>query len=445
MPDFFKTGRIHNVEYDFVRKDGSVLPVLMSAVADNDPDGNFRRSLAVMFDNSAAKRAKAELLQKHRTDAVGQLVSGVAHDFNNLLSIIQGNLEFLREEPPESPMREVYLHDAYGAARRGATLTQQLLAFGRQVQLTPQKTNINAVMRGADGMLRRLMPANIEFETVTAGGLWSTMVDRAQLDTAILNIVNNARDAMPDGGLITIETANIQITEEYLDARKEDIAPGRYVMLAISDTGTGMTPEVMEKAFDPFYSTKTAGSGAGLGLSMVHGFVKQSEGMLQVFSEVTHGTTLKLYFPAAGAERGQDGASKSISEETPVASALANVLVVEDEADVRKVMVRQLTSRGLKVLEASSGDLAHGLLMTGFKPHVMVTDVVMPGKMQGPDLAKAARELVPDLRVIFVSGYLNEAAINVDGIHVDDVQLVKPVSRDQFVSTVLRLIAEDED
>jgi CheY-like chemotaxis protein len=379
-------------------------------------------------------------------EAVGQMVGGVAHDFNNLLSIIQGNLEFLREEPADSPMREVYLHDAYGAARRGATLTQQLLAFGRQARLTPQKTNINKVIRNADGMLRRLMPANIEFETVSAGGLWSTMVDRSQLDTAILNIVNNARDAMPDGGHITIETANIRITEEFLIGRKENISPGRFVMLAISDTGIGMPSEVAEKVFDPFFSQKEMGGGTGLGLSMVHGFVSQSGGLVQIYSEVNHGTTVKLYFPAVDTMRGQDeGDAKAIDDEHPEASMLANVMVVEDEADVRKIMVRQLTARGLKVVEASSGVLAHGLLITGYKPNVMVTDVVMPGKMQGPELAKAARAMIPDLKVIFVSGYQNEASIHGNGLRVDDVQLVKPVSRDLFVSTVLKMLADDGD
>lgn len=446
LKEFFEIGRVQNVEYDFVRKDGTAIPVLMSAVAENDADGNFQRSLAVMFDNTAARRAKSALLQKHRMEAVGQLVGGVAHDFNNLLSIIQGNLEFLREEPADSPMREVYLHDAYGAARRGAMLTQQLLAFGRQARLTPQKTNINTVIQNADGMLRRLMPANIEFETVATGGLWNTMIDRAQLDTAILNIVNNARDAMPEGGHITIETANVRISEEYLSERREDIRPGRFVMLAISDSGDGMLPGVAEKAFDPFFTTKAAGRGAGLGLSMVHGFASQSNGMVQIYSEQGIGTTIKLYFPAVDTRRGLEAAeAQEIEAAVPQASVLANVLVVEDEADVRKVMVRQLSSRGLKVVEASSGDLAHGLLMTGYKPSVMVTDVVMPGKLQGPQLAKVARELVPDIKVIFVSGYPNEAAIQGNGLHVDDVQLVKPVGRDQFVSTVLRMVAEDDD
>ena len=443
--EFFSTGKVHNVEYDFVRKDGTTIPVLLSATAEYDDNGEFKRSLAVMFDNTAARRAKSELLQKHRMEAVGQMVGGVAHDFNNLLSIIQGNLEFLREEPADSPMREVYLHDAYGAARRGATLTQQLLAFGRQARLSPQKTNINTVIRNADAMLRRLMPANIEFETVSAGGLWHTMVDRSQLDTAILNIVNNARDAMPDGGHITIETANIRITEEYLIDRKEDISPGRYVMLAISDTGKGMTSDVADKAFDPFFTNKQTGGGSGLGLSMVQGFVSQSGGIVQIYSEASHGTTIKLYFPAVDALGGKDeGEVKSIDDDMPDTSMLANVMVVEDEADVRKIMVRQLTARGLKVVEASSGALAHGLLMTGYKPNVMVTDVVMPGNMQGPELAKVARAMIPDLKVVFVSGYPNESAIHTTGMHVDDVQLVKPVSRDLFVSTVLKMLSDED-
>lgn len=441
--EFFESGRIQNIEFDFVRKDGTTIPVLLSAIAEYDEQGEVQRSLAVIFDNTAARRAKAELLQKHRMEAVGQLVGGVAHDFNNLLSIIQGNLEFLREEPADSPMREAYLHDAYGAARRGAMLTQQLLAFGRQSRLSPKKTNINKVIQNADGMLRRLMPKNIGFETVATGGLWNTMIDRAQLDTAILNIVNNARDAMPEGGHITIETANIRISEEYLTDRNEEIEPGRFVMLAISDTGDGMPEGVAGKAFDPFFTTKPAGRGAGLGLSMVHGFVSQSGGTVHAYSEQGIGTTIKMYFPAVDTHN-QGAEVKDIEEGSSQVSVLANVLVVEDEADVRKVMVRQLASRGLRVVEASSGDLAHGLLMTGFTPAVMVTDVVMPGKLQGPALAKEARAMIPDLKVVFVSGYPNEAAIHGNGLHVDDVQLVKPVSRSEFVDTVLRMV-NDED
>lgn len=442
--ELYRTGRIHNVEFDFVRKNGLTIPVLLSAICEYNDEGELQRSLAVLFDNSAARRAKAELLQKHRMEAVGQLVSGVAHDFNNLLSIIQGNLEFLREEDADSSMREVYLHDAYGAARRGALLTQQLLVLGRQSRLSPQKTNINTVIRNADGMLRRLMPENIEFDTVATGGLWSAMIDRVQLDTAILNIVNNARDAMPDGGHITIETANIRISEAYLNERNEDIKPGRYTMLAISDTGTGMSASVVEKAFDPFFTTKPAGSGSGLGLSMVQGFVRQSGGMVHLYSEPGIGTTIKLYFPAVDTDKDSKSEAQDIDEGTRI-SVLANVLVVEDEADLRKVMVRQLASRGLRIVEASSGDLAHGLLLTGFKPLVMVTDVVMPGKLQGPELAKAARKLIPDLKVVFISGYPTDDAIHRDGIHVDDVQLVKPVSRDEFVQTVLRLVNEEDD
>ncbi len=442
LAEFFRTGSIHNVEYDFVARDGSIVPVLMSATAERDEKGEFKRSLAVMFDNAEAKRVQAQLRQKQRMEAIGQLVGGVAHDFNNLLSVIQGNLEFLQDDL-DHPQRDTFLHDALGASRRGAALTEQLLSFGRRAYLRPTGVNLNTVIRENDSMLRRLMPANIGFELITTGGLWMCELDRAQLDTAILNVINNAKDAMPEGGTVTLETANVRVKPEMVGGMGEDIEPGRYVMLAISDTGTGMSEEVAERAFEPFFTTHPVGGGSGLGLSMVHGFVRQSNGAVQIYSEANIGTTLRMYFRAVGPDTG-DGKSQDYdatrSGKTPL---LADVLVVEDEADVRKVFVQQLANQGMHVAEASSGDLAHGLLVTGYRPKVLITDVVMPGKLQGPDLAALARELIPDLRVVFVSGYPQEPLLQDRGMRVSDVQLYKPVTRSKLLQAVKKMLADD--
>jgi PAS domain S-box-containing protein len=442
FPEFHEKGYVHNVEYDFVRKDGTQIPVLMSAVAQYGSDGTFHRSLAILFDNTETKKAQALLGQNQRMEAIGRLVGGVAHDFNNLLSVIQGKLEFLQDDM-DSPNRDEIIHDAFGAIRRGASLTQQLLSFGRRAHLQPKKTDMNRVIRDMDGMLRRLMPARIEFESVAAGGLWDTRVDRHQLDTALLNIANNARDAMPETGKITIETSNVRITEEYVASRQEDIEPGRYVMLAVSDTGTGMPENVAEQIFEPFYTTKPIGKGSGLGLSMVYGFVKQSGGAVRVHSEVGFGTTIKLYFPAVGPENNAPEQILTDDEDDGGPHLLAEILVVEDDDEVRKIMASQLRSNGFKVAEASNGDIAHALISTGYKPRVLVTDVVMPGSLQGPKLAKMARQVIDDLQVIFVSGYPNEASISNEDVHVNDVQLVKPVNRATLLRKVKKMLDDD--
>lgn len=262
LPEFFKTGSIYNIAYDFVRKDGKILSVLMSAIAQYDEHDGYVRSLAIMFDNSEAKRVAVELEQKQRMDAIGGLVGGVAHDFNNLLAVVQGNLEFL-ERDPDDPDRAEFIESALNAAKRGGALTQQLLTYGRKARLDPVLTDLNDAVTRADRLVRRLFPANIKLETVTGGGLWKANVDLALLETAILNVLNNARDAMPDGGRVTMETRNVRINPDYIEARNEEIEPGRYVMLAISDTGQGMEKEALNKVFEPFFSTKPVGKGTG--------------------------------------------------------------------------------------------------------------------------------------------------------------------------------------
>ena len=438
LPEFFKTGSIHNIPYDFVRKDGTTLPVLMSAIAEYDEAGSFARSLAVMFDNTEAKRVEAELRRKQREDAVGDLVGGIAHDFNNLLAVVQGNMEFL-DRDPDDPDRREFISSALNATRRGAELTQQLLSYGRKARLNPILYDLNKAVCDADRLVRRLFPATIEIETVTGGGLWKTSVDAALLETATLNILNNARDAMPDGGKITMETRNVRIDQEYVDVRGEEIKPGRYVMLAVSDTGSGMDSETVARIFDPFFTTKPVGKGSGLGLSMVFGFLKQSNGTIRAYSEPGVGSTFRLYLPVAA-----DAAKEDVPEMLVSRAGMAGktVLLVEDQGDVRRMLARQLRHEELKVIQATTGDVAFEELATGLQPDLLVTDIVMPGSMQGPELAQKARALLPDLRVLFVSGYPTEASVHGNGIRADDRHLIKPVQEAEFIRNVLELLQE---
>lgn len=412
----------------------------MSAVAQYDKDGTYVRSLAILFDNSEAKRVAAELEQKQRMDAIGGLVGGVAHDFNNLLAVVQGNLEFLKYDPDDADRAE-FIDSALEAAERGGALTQQLLTYGRKARLEPVLMDMNDAVTRADRLVRRLFPANVKMETVTGGGLWKANIDSALLETALLNILNNARDAMPDGGRITMETRNIRIDDDYIEVRKEELVPGRYVMLAVSDTGEGMDKENLTKIFEPFFSTKPVGKGTGLGMSMVFGFMRQSKGTVRAYSEPGVGTTFKLYFPAAEGNRETEPSDKLVAR---VGVAGKTVLLVEDEEKVRRVLVRQLQSENLKVISASSGDRAFQELHTGLNPDLLLTDIVMPGTLQGPELAERARQLLPKLRVLFISGYPTEAAIHGNGVKPHDRHLIKPVSEKELIRNVLELLNDEK-
>lgn len=439
LPKFFVSGSITNIAYDFIRKDGKIVPVLMSAIAEYDQDGSYVRSLAIMFDNSEAKRAAAQLQQEQRLDAIGGLVGGVAHDFNNLLAVVQGNLEFL-DRDPDDPNREEYITSALKAAQRGAELTQQLLTYGRRARLTPVVMDLNTVLGTADLLVRRLFPSNVSVETVAGAGLWKTKVDPALLETAILNILNNGRDAMPTGGKITMETRNVRIDEAYVDSRHEELEPGRYVMLAVSDTGLGMDQETLTRVFEPFFTTKEVGQGSGLGLSMVFGFLRQSNGAIRAYSEPGVGTTFRLYFPATQDEM-EDTAPQRLFPRTGLNNK--TVLVAEDEVAVRKVLSRQLQFEDIQVIETCTGDEAYALFKNGLNVDLLITDIVMPGSLQGPELAERAREIMPKLPVLFISGYPTEAAIHGNGIKPTDRQLIKPVSQYQFMRNVAELLQQE--
>ncbi len=438
LPEFFRTGQTTNVEYDFIRKDGKILPVLMSAIAQYNEDGEFVRSLAVMFDNTETKRAVADLLKQQRLDAIGELVGGVAHDFNNLLAVIQGNLEFLQMDP-DDPERWDFIENALNAARRGGSLTQQLLSFGRKARLTPDLIDLNETVANIDRMVRRLLPTTIQLETVSGGGLWQAKIDPALLETAILNLLNNARDSMPEGGRITIETHNTRIDEDYIEHREESIQPGRYVMLAISDTGCGMDETSLSRAFEPFFTTKPVGKGSGMGLAMVFGFMRQSNGTIRVYSEVGVGTTFKMYFPAISTDLEKRN-QRHINLEMSGLGQI--VLLAEDEDQVRRVMAKQLPRNNYRVVQCATGDMAFRKMKEGLVPDLIVTDIVMPGSLQGPELVTKARTLLPDLPALYVSGYPTEAAIHGNGMRPTDEHLIKPVGEAQLLKVITKIMKD---
>jgi PAS domain S-box-containing protein len=361
-------------------------------------------------DVTEQRRTEDALRQSQKMEAVGQLTGGIAHDFNNLLAGITGSLQMLNARLDQGRLDALprYIEAAQGAATRAAALTQRLLAFSRRQTLDPRPTNVNRLVAGLEDLIRRTAGPNIELEVVQAGGLWPTLVDPNQLDNALLNLCINARDAMPDGGRITIETANKWLDDRA--ARERELAPGQYVSLCVSDTGTGMTPEVMARAFDPFFTTKPLGAGTGLGLSMIYGFVRQSGGQVRIYSEVGQGTTMCLYLP-----RHAGPGEADVPDPGPAHTAYGGhgetVLVVDDEAIIRMLIVDVLESAGYNAIEAHDGAAGLRVLESKARVDLLVTDVGLPGGMNGRQLADAGRVLRPDLKVLFITGYAENAVI----------------------------------
>ena len=349
------------------------------------------------------------LRQAQKMEAIGHLTGGLAHDFNNLLAGISGSLELLEIRLAQGRIGEVdrYIAAAQGAVRRAAALTQRLLAFSRRQTLDPKPTDVNKLVGGMEDLIRRTIGPGVALEVVGAGGLWQTKVDPSQLENAILNLCINARDAMPEGGRLTIETANKWLDDRA--ARERELAPGQYISLSVSDSGTGMSADVIAKAFDPFFTTKPIGQGTGLGLSMVHGFVRQSGGQVRIYSEIAQGATLCLYLP-----RFAGTADDVAAPEAALTSSSGHgetVLVIDDEPTVRMLMVEVLEEAGYSVLEAQDGPGGLKILRSDADIDLLITDVGLPGGINGRQVADAARETRPDLKVLFVTGYAENAAI----------------------------------
>ena len=391
---------------------------------------------------AVAEREQAEeaLRQSQKMEAVGQLTGGIAHDFNNLLTGITGSLEMLTARVAQGRVGELdrYVTAAQGAARRAAALTHRLLAFSRRQTLDPRPTNVNRLVAGMEELIRRTVGPGVAVEVVAAGGLWSTLVDPNQLENALLNLCINARDAMPDGGRLTIETANRWLDSRAAKAR--DLEPGQYLALCVSDTGVGMTPEVIAKAFDPFFTTKPIGLGTGLGLSMIYGFARQSGGHVRIYSEVGHGAMVCLYLPRHHADPETAEAVPELSA-PPRDAAGEMVLVVDDEPTVRMLVTEVLEELGYSAIEAIDGPSGLKVLQSDMRIDLLISDVGLPGGMNGRQLADAARMARPGLRVLFITGYAENAVIShghLDpGMHV----MTKPFSMEAMGARIRELIA----
>ncbi len=403
-------------------------------------DGTFLGYRGTGADVTEKRRAEEKLhaseikfLHSQKMESIGRLTGGVAHDFNNLLAVIQGNLELIEEQVSGSELKSM-IGSALRSVARGARLTGQLLMFGRKALLAPEVIDLNRSVMAMGELIRRTVPATIEIETGLAEGLWPAELDQSQLEAAILNIVFNAKDAMPEGGRLTIATANVDLAEGDLTRFADGFAPGRYVMITASDTGHGMDAGTLAQAFDPFFTTKPVGQGSGLGLSMVHGFARHSGGDVLIDSEPGHGTTVKLYFPACKRDAVRD--TPAPEQALPRGAGRECVLVVEDQVDVRRVVAAQLDSLGYQVIEAEDGASALAVLNSDRSVDILLTDMVMPGKPQGSALAEQARILRPGIGVILMTGYPSEAAADGNGAAPDKVCLIKPISKGELAREV---------
>jgi CheY-like chemotaxis protein len=380
------------------------------------------------------------LFQSQKMEAVGQLTGGLAHDFNNLLAGVTGSFELIRSRVAQGRISELerYVTAGLGAATRAAALTHRLLAFSRRQTLQPAPLNANKLIAGIEDLVRRTVGPAVTVEAVSTVGLWSCLCDANQLENAILNLCINARDAMPEGGRLTIETANAWVDDA--GARTRDMPPGQYVAICVTDTGTGMPPDVIARAFDPFFTTKPIGMGTGLGLSMIYGFAQQSGGQVRIYSEVGEGTTVKIYLPRYIGKEKEEIAS-SQSQEMPRAQHGEMVLVVDDEPTIRMLITDTLEELGYGAIEA--GDAASGLkvLQSGARVDLVISDIGLPGGMNGRQMVDAARISRPDLKVLFITGYADNAAIgngHVErGMHV----MTKPFVMENLAARIKAVMA----
>ncbi|WP_224248863.1 hybrid sensor histidine kinase/response regulator [Hyalangium gracile] len=422
-------------ENTFRHKDGSYRVLSWTAVPVPE-DGVL---YAVARDITEQRQTEDQLRQSQKMEAIGQLTGGVAHDFNNLLQVVGGNLQLLQRDVAGNERALRRVKAAATAVDRGARLAAQLLAFSRRQPLEPLVLNLGRLVRGMDDLLRRALGEDIEVETVSAGGLWNTLVDPNQLENVILNLAINARDAMEGAGKLTIEVSNAMLDDHYAHLHPE-VVPGQYVLLAVSDTGSGMTPEVLKRAFEPFFTTKPEGRGTGLGLSMVYGFVRQSGGHVKIYSEVGHGTTIKIYLPRSL----QPEMAPAEVLTGPIEGGTETLLVVEDDAEVRSTVVEMLGELGYRVLKAVDGQSALAILQSGIPVDLVFTDVVMPGPVRGTELARQAKALLPDVEVLFTSGYAENAIVHGGRLDPGVNLLSKPHRREDLARKVRQLLNQRE-
>ena len=393
------------LEMTGLRADGSEFPV---ELAINATDVNGRPIFTgFLRDVTAEREAEAQLRQAQKMESVGQLTGGVAHDFNNLLTIIIGGLDLVLDRV-QGDVKSA-LEPALRAAERGAALVQRLLAYSRRQTLIPEEVDFNRLAAELEDLLRRTLGEDIEIEMKLNPRLWRALADKGQVENALLNLTLNARDAMPTGGKLTIETGNVHLDEDYA-AHNSEVAPGDYVMLAVTDTGKGMPAEVLEHAFEPFFTTKEVGKGTGLGLSMIYGFAKQSRGHVKIYSEIDHGTTVRLYLPRQSAAVATATAAVATQSDHPRGGEM--ILVVEDDAEVRSFVVGNLRDLGYRVVEAKDGPSALSILQEPTPIDLLLTDVIMPGGMTGRQLSDEATRRRPGLKTLFSSGYTENSIVH---------------------------------
>ncbi|NNE23225.1 MAG: response regulator [Rhizobiales bacterium] len=426
-----------NHEYKGLKKNGDTIYVRETLAPIRNEDGKVAKMIGTSIDITVQRQTELQLRQAQKMEAVGQLTAGISHDFNNLLAVILGNLELIRLRGDDTDIR-AHTDLALAATERGARLTQQLLAYSRQITMDTVVLDPNELIRNMDDLLRRSLPATIQVETVLPAGLWHIAADRTQLESAVLNLAINARDALPGGGKVTIETANICLDDNECAKHGLEIEPGRYVMIAVSDTGFGMSPLALEGAMDPFFTTKPIGEGSGLGLAMVSGFTRQTGGHISIHSEPEHGTTVRLYFPEA-AEPAQPDKRSHIEPDVRSAGP-ANILLVEDDEDVRAVVAAQLKELGFAILEAEDAKTGLSVLRSETRIDLLLTDVDMPGSMQGPDLVDTALKEFPHLKTVFMSGHAKGAIANANDATRAIPKLTKPVQMAELDAVISQAI-----
>jgi PAS domain S-box-containing protein len=437
---YLRTGEARIIGYGRVvkglTKDGAIFPMEL-AVGEARSDGQ-RIFTGFIRDLTSRQKMEEELRQSQKMEAIGQLTGGLAHDFNNLLTVITGNLEMLEMSLKDSNQREL-LKDAQDAAQDGAKLTGQLLAFGRRQPLNPKPTDLAPLISNFSELLRRTLGESIELHIRATGSGNLCVVDAPQLQNALLNLAINARDAMPRGGKLTIDISRTRLDVDYAQMYP-DIRTGRYVLVAVTDTGSGMSEEVRQRAFEPFFTTKPTGAGTGLGLSMVYGFVKQSGGNIQIYSELGQGTSVRIFLPLAESVHTSEELAPGAGEMDAMPRGSETILVVEDDARVRRVTTARLRSLGYEVIEADNGAAAFALLAAHPKIAMIFTDVVMPGGMNGDELAEAALAAKPDLKVLFTSGYA-EPAVARQGLGAG-AWLKKPYTAAELAEKVREILSQ---
>jgi signal transduction histidine kinase/CheY-like chemotaxis protein len=403
--------------------DGKILERCSSPV--RDKAGNHYGRIWTLRDITERRQLEEQFRQAQKMEAIGQLTGGIAHDFNNLLTVILGCSEVIGEEAKENPRFSKMARMILDAAQKGAELTHRMLAFARRQALQPRPVDVNRLLVEMQSFLRRTLSADIELNVILGGVDCEALVDPTQLESAILNLCVNARDAMPGGGRLTIETDNTVLDADY-GAENPDVTPGQYLLVAVSDTGCGISPENLNRVFDPFFTTKEVGKGTGLGLSMVYGFMKQTQGHIKIYTELGQGTSVKLYLPRTEGEKEQTSQIPSSFADLRGSEV---VLLVEDDAPLREFARSELVNLGYRVLEAENGKNALKIIAERADIDLLFTDIIMPGGMNGRELGLEALRLNPKLKVLYTSGYAENAILH-DGLFDNDVQFLgKPYTR----------------